>query len=413
MALISSKNTFVFVVCGENKHIETLHFSIKYLRYFSKNPIIVVTDKKRNSIKIDHDFIIDVETPIHYDHHQASIWLKTGLYHILPPANNYCYLDTDVIALGNEVDEVFNYFSAPITFAIDHCTLNFFSAAAVHCSCTQKYDDRKRRFAEMLNSIIPEYNYDKDFNNTYTRIVAGKIEAALKSPFKNIFFLLKLYLRRVLPNSLSPRIASDIIYSREKKAWVNKKGEKIAHVIMDYYSNIKNQSKFRYNRFRSKWHEKGEGEVFDSSGCKHLIETIQEKFQIAIHDSKWQHWNGGVFLFNDSSREFLDSWHKMTIEIFNDKFWKTRDQGTLVAAVWKYALQNHRCLDEKFNFLADFNNNGITTSNDKDRLIAFKGNKLIYPAFIHVYHHFGNKEWDIWIAIEEILEKKITFDCNN
>jgi hypothetical protein len=46
----------------------------------------------------------------------------------------------------------------------------------------------------------------------------------------------------------------------------------------------------------------------------------------------WQHWNGGVFLFDDSSVEFLSSWHEKTVmRIFDLPNWKTRDQGTLIA----------------------------------------------------------------------------------
>jgi hypothetical protein len=45
-------NKFVFVVCGGSEHIEELNFSLKFLRKYSKNEIIVLSDLKRNEIKI-------------------------------------------------------------------------------------------------------------------------------------------------------------------------------------------------------------------------------------------------------------------------------------------------------------------------------------------------------------------------
>jgi len=43
-----SKKIFVFIVCGEDKHIHTLNFVLPYIRHFTKNEVLVVTDLKRN-----------------------------------------------------------------------------------------------------------------------------------------------------------------------------------------------------------------------------------------------------------------------------------------------------------------------------------------------------------------------------
>lgn len=87
-------NCFVFVVCGSAEHISTLNLSLKFLRRYSAYPVLVVTDSSRNEIAIEHDNIIDVETPQQYSHHEASIFLKTGLHKFLPDinTNKYCYL---------------------------------------------------------------------------------------------------------------------------------------------------------------------------------------------------------------------------------------------------------------------------------------------------------------------------------
>ena len=78
-----SANKFVFVVCGGCEHIETLHYSLQFLKKFSANEIIVVTDAARNEVPVQHDNVIQVDTPTHFNHHQASIYLKVGLNNCL------------------------------------------------------------------------------------------------------------------------------------------------------------------------------------------------------------------------------------------------------------------------------------------------------------------------------------------
>ncbi len=92
------ERAFVYATCGAAAYIRMLHRSLEYLRPRTALPIIVVTDTRRNEIGIDHPTVIDVETPGRFSHHQASIFLKTGLHRVLPPHREYAYLDTDVIA---------------------------------------------------------------------------------------------------------------------------------------------------------------------------------------------------------------------------------------------------------------------------------------------------------------------------
>src|SRR5690554_2272480 len=108
-------NKFIFVVCGAREHIESLNFSLQALKKQTDNEIIVLTDSKRNSLKIAHSNIIDIATPTHLNHHQASIFLKTSIHKYLPKGNSYCYLDTDVVALDKSVDAIFEQYQAPIT----------------------------------------------------------------------------------------------------------------------------------------------------------------------------------------------------------------------------------------------------------------------------------------------------------
>lgn len=398
----SVKNIFVFVVCGDDKHINTLNFSIKYLRFFSKNKIIVVTDLKRNTLKIEHDHVIDIPTPQDYDHHQASIWLKTGLHLLLSPDNNYCYLDSDVIALSSEVDDIFKYKNGPVTFAADHCVLKLFSPTAINCGCIEDFNKRKQNFYNTFQSLIPWYNYEDNYNNPEARIVSGSIKNALSNPLLNLVFIFKIIIKGFIPENSFLRISPGIHYSKKLKAWVNDNNKIISFDLFAFNRIIKRKSDFFFSYFRLKWFQKGTGEVFDTKGCRHLIEKVKEKFNITIKTNNWQHWNGGVFLFDSGSAEFMDTWHNMTVEILKDPEWKTRDQGTLAATVWKMGLQKQKCLPEKLNFLADFNNPQITAYINSGVLIAKKGSKSFQPAFIHVYHKFGYHGWDVWDAIEEI-----------
>ena len=87
--------------------------------------------------------------------------------------------------------------------------------------------------------------------------------------------------------------------------------------------------------------------------CEHLLSAIRKKFGVRITDKAWRHWNGGVFVFDRESDEFMDLWHKYTLSIFRDPYWKVRDQGTLAATAWAMGLQSHPTLPRKFNLIVD------------------------------------------------------------
>ena len=132
------KNIFVFVACGDDVHIKTLNYSLAHLKHFSNYEIIVISDFSRNTLRINHDNVLDVETPKKFNNHQASIYLKVGLHKFLDLNNNYCYLDSDVVAVSSKVNEVFKHFKAPIVFASDHCSIAQFSPNAINCNCLEK-----------------------------------------------------------------------------------------------------------------------------------------------------------------------------------------------------------------------------------------------------------------------------------
>jgi hypothetical protein len=392
---------FVFVVCGEKKHINTLHFSLQYLKHFSAKSIIIVTDNTRNEIPIVHENIINIKTPSEYNNHQASIWLKTSLHRILPKGSLYCYLDSDVIAVQKKCDDIFNHFTSPIVFAKDHTSLNNFSPYAINCGCLSNRKLLQQTFLDSLKVIIPGF-----INNEHSPEIKypfETIENIKSEPLKNLFIILKYSFYKHFLSifykshfTITPNISLDL----KNKVWHINKNITYPDLTL-YRKEIARQTKGEVKWNRLRWVDKKGKDIFSCS-CNHLMDTIKNKFSIEINKPDWQHWNGGVFLFNDTSHEFMEDWHKMTVEIFKDSYWKTRDQGTLIASIWKNHLQNHTCLSEEYNFLADYNNPKISAK-IKDGLIISTKNKVTFsPKFIHVYHEFGTKGWDVWDCIEAI-----------
>lgn len=388
-----SRNIFVFVVCGTQEHIDALHYSLRALKQVSKNPILVITDSSRNEIPVIHDWIADVKTPGHFNHHQASVFIKTAIHRFLPKGNNYCYLDTDVVALDSQVDEIFNQFIAPITFAPDHCLMDKFSPSAVKCGCIDMYG----KWVVELRGLFKKYKH-----LTRQPEDEGKKERLLKY-FEEIKKNKVRYALITLRFWLSPfkfTLHEDAILDKRKHAWFDNHGNAILYERVDNaITVIESTTDYRCDKVnRHLWTIHGHN-VFDCR-CNHLQEQIDKTFGIKVTDPKWQHWNGGVFLFNEQSHAFLDSWHEKTMQIFENPDWKTRDQGTLIATAWEFNLQNHTTLPYEFNLIADYHH---LTMVHKGNLLfdVNEQHKDVRPHFIHVYHHWADKNWDVWRDVEK------------
>ncbi len=380
------KNIFVFVVCGAREHIDTLHFTLPYLKKYSKNEIWVLTDSSRNEISIEHEYIIDIKTPEHFDHHQASIYLKTGIYQFVSKGNRYCYLDTDIIAISSDVDLIFNEFVTPITFAPDHCKMNKFSAFAVNCRCPEKWQEDRDKFNKA------SIKFDRNLTITDLRLKESAKE--LQETFTELNKSRKKKIATALKYLISYpvfHLNSEYSFNRKKGSWVNAQNEVVMYEVKT--RKIERETGFKFNQKKQSWLNKQNIDIWVNQ-CPHLKESIAQKFNINIDENNFQHWNGGVFLFDDSSHIFLTNWFNYTMEIFKDSNWKTRDQGTLIATVWKFGLENHPTLDKKWNLIADYSNSYLTwTDDNKVRLSA---EEIIQPNLIHVYHHFGDEEWGFW-----------------
>ncbi|MFN8315400.1 MAG: hypothetical protein U0T32_03005 [Chitinophagales bacterium] len=386
-----NKSIFVFVVCGGKEHIDTLHFSLHALQKYSTKEVCVVTDSSRNEIPVIHHTIVDIPTPKEFNHHQASIYLKTGLHKFLPKGNNYCYLDTDVVALNNSVDGIFDKFTAPITFCTDHCSMDEFSPSAVQCGCQEAF---------AIDSPKPYYYYHDFQNNVLPQLlyidqcvadIEKKIAESKSSKWLYRWHTFKYW----LPGRFY-HLCNE--YKMDKKAglWYDQN-----NTLLKYDENAKDdilyvaqKTGFNYNTSLKQWFRK-DGTSLTRLSCEHLAEQLEKKFNITAKPFHWQHWNGGVFLFNDESAAFLEQWHNSTMAIFKDNHWRTRDQGTLIATVCQFNLQQHPTLPLEYNLIADYNNKSIEYIGHLAFLIG-PAKKRIQPYFIHIYHHWGDEKWPVW-----------------
>jgi len=378
------KGTFVFVVCGAEEHIDTLHFSLRYLKKFSKNEILVLTDSKRNEKSVIHSHIIDVRTPENFSHHQASIFLKVGIHNHLPKGKNYCYLDTDVVAISSDVDAIFDEFIAPIRFAADHCSVNKFSPIAVNCGCLESKlpvrQDLKARLDKADAKGTPKYKKKRQLIGYFEELKTN-LPLRIKTAIRYVFAW-KTF-----------RLNEAFWFDKRKRIWYDNENTPI--IFEADTKQIEEQTGLKYHRSRLTWVDKNGFDIW-LDDCDHLIDRIKEKFNISVTTRQWQHWNGGVFLFNDQSHGFLNAWLDKTMQIFEDPKWHTRDQGTLVATAWQFGLKDHKVLDKKWNFIADFENNDVQLKEETGVFTTDRFKTSHHPAFVHVYHHFGDTNWYVW-----------------
>jgi hypothetical protein len=397
-----SEEKFVFVVCGAKEHVETLNFSLHYLRHFSEKEILVVTDSRRNEVPVKHENVIDIPTPDEYDHHRASIYLKTGLHKFLEAGPAYCYLDSDVIAISPNVDEIFQYRTGPITFASDHCNIEQFSPQALHCGCREEQEAKARKLEELDRQWKDEHGLkDQWLLDRLHRLEDLKAESSELKQKGDIISRIK----RLWVNN---KINRNFYYNQEYDQWRDKEENVLYDKNTDYIEYIEARCPFHFDKSVWCWRDTDERPIF-SFACNHLVEEIKQKEGSYINDPNWPHWNGGVFLFDKESEEFLAYWHQLTLKMFNDPFWKIRDQGTLAATVWRFGLQHQPRIPREFNFIADYYGwehqyLGDFTFSEEDN-----GQK-IKPHFLHIYHEFGNQEWSLWQDVEQLLQLQPTFD---
>jgi hypothetical protein len=148
----AKKSVFVFSVVGE-EHVSAANVALAYLKRFSRADIVFI--KARSESQPAHDQVINVEPPAALDNHQASIFLKTNLLSFVGGTKaRFCYLDSDVIAVSDYVDTIFNYKTGPVTFAADHADIDMFSRYGVDCRC------RETRCPHLREAIICSFGIE-------------------------------------------------------------------------------------------------------------------------------------------------------------------------------------------------------------------------------------------------------------
>lgn len=189
-------------------------------------------------------------------------------------------------------------------------------------------------------------------------------------------------------------------YDPKEYKWYDSQGNLLYEENL-IIKRVEASSEFRWNFKQGIWMDAKGNSLKFNPGSDKLRQLIQKKFDLKITDANWQHWNGGVFLFDEASFAFMEQWHQWTMDIFKDPQWKTRDQGTLIATAWKFGLQRHPTLPITFNFIADYFHQSMQYKGQFTFDLDRKKTNL-QPHFLHIYHHFGDKSWELWQDIEEL-----------
>ncbi|HNW69524.1 MAG TPA: hypothetical protein PKI01_03915 [Bacteroidales bacterium] len=389
-------NYFVYVVCGAVEYIEQLNFSLRYLKYFSRYPILVVTDKSRNEAVIEHEKVIDIKTPENLNNHQAHLFLETKLPKYLGLKENEvcCYLDSDIIAVSERINEVFEHFKAPVTFAIDHCSIDFFSPQIMNCGCAENFKKKKALYREIIH-MLPTVGSSEDCIRNANEL-SDKFRVLKKKPLSNgpaaIKYLFQRYLSRKTEFTFF-----NFTFKRPEHCWYDSAGNIVGFDFNYYNKVILKKTGAHYNGYN--WINKNKEVIKpELPYCGHLREYLNQTYNISIPQN-FRHWNGGVFLFGPRSKDFMDYWHQATMdESFNGNIKYYDDQGTLVLTNFKFGTEKNPSLPVRFNFIADYNN--PATRWDSERGFTYDDYKTIFsPAFLHIYHHWGDESWDIWQSV--------------
>lgn len=445
---------YVFVVCGSREHFEQLRLSTALLRRFSRLDFLVVTDSRKNEEALPKDGyeVIDVPTPPEWDPARTAIYLKTGLHRWLPPSGTYCYLDTDVLAVRPGVDNIFAHYTPPITFCTDHCRLSTFSPSAVHDAYFDHQQLKQQKLLELeqlfqqeeeaqLRAAGSDYHLIMGLRSAFNRKrpahtrslrqcwrkqprvkALQSTSAALIS--KTVFQLMRLTVS-LLPVGKKRR--EDLLerwhqlvfhsflsykhflqehgysYDPTSKRWYDLNGRFIYEEDF-IIRRLETATGFRWDAIRSAWFDEAGGKISELDSDL-LRQRILEQFGVHITEPNWQHWNGGVFVFDHRSSDFLEQWHQWSRDILFHPQWKPRDQGTLAATAWHFGLERHPTLPVEFNLIADYYHPRLRYKGNLRFELDNRAGE-ISPCFLHIYHQWGNPTWPLWQDIMNLFEEK-------
>jgi hypothetical protein len=225
-----------------------------------------------------------------------------------------------------------------------------FSPSAVRCNC---WEQNKKDIAELellMQRFDPDRKSKDEAMERKKQQLIKKFEVIKQNKLHYAWITF-----RFLTALKKFKLDDDTYYDRWKKVWVDKEGRVIIRPAESMVKDIEANSHWRWNYLKRRWLGPDGKDVYDLE-CHHLPEYIKSEFGIDVKNKNFQHWNGGVFLFDDSSDGFLNAWFDKTMRIFNLPNWYTRDQGTLIATVWEFNLQDNPLLPKEYNYIADYNN---------------------------------------------------------
>lgn len=359
---------FVLVICGKKAYIDMLNHSLIFLRHFSNKEIIVLTDTGRNEGSIEHDTIINVNVPSHLTNKEASRYLKTSLYQWLDMRHTYCYLDADIFVIDEKIDSIFDYRAGVIQFVQDIAPISVLSNYTVFYHDDKQLQEKEKTFL-------------KRYESTHKK----RLPLAFLKKKKGTF--------QTINQSNNQSRSSSPLYK-----WLYQAG-------LFFYKNINRYDLvtkgYWFDPFRNCWRD-FKGNFVYSATSPALPKRIKETFGVEVTDNNWQVWNGGLFLFDQKSIDFLKTWHQWSMEIFSNPNWQIRDMGTLSAAIWAFNIQYQPTLSKKFNCLLY-----------PDKLAAYQGEfrfsengQIEQPISLHFINGLENTNPNL-LADIKALEKNL------
>ncbi|NLN73329.1 MAG: hypothetical protein GX140_03680 [Bacteroidales bacterium] len=397
---MNKEKTFIYAVCGDDEYIDSLNISLKTFAKRSKANILVVSDLSRNKKKIEYDKVINIEVDKSLNNHQASIFLKTSLHRYVDiEKGKFCYIDSDILAISNEVDSIFDEDFQTIAFCTDNVRLDYFSPYAVKCNCVEEAKNRRDKLSEAQNEYKTILDNWSDFcKNEESRKLKKLLDDCRKKPWEHLSILIPYFIKKQIGKG--EKIYFDKYFQERKtKGWYSKDGTLLLYPMEKFEDFVSRKTGFIFSTKNNFWTLQNDNHDVTVARCTHLHQAIKKDFGYEIEKANWQHANGGLFLFNRKSIDFFESWHSQTLEIFNNDFWKTRDQGTLAACFRKFGIDESTFLDKKYNFILDTYKGEIMYDANKGFSID-SGINYHKPLMIHVFHRFGDKNWSIWNVIE-------------
>jgi len=145
------KRGFVLCACG-NDRASRVNIALRFLKRFTKNEIVVV--RSRTFIPISHDQVIEFRSPQGFSDHAAYSSLVTAIHRVLPAeSGQWCFLDSEMIAVDHAIDKVFDRRRGPVAFARGNADIDSQSGRMLKCGCSSSQCRHLRQAIKKMLSV--------------------------------------------------------------------------------------------------------------------------------------------------------------------------------------------------------------------------------------------------------------------